>query len=341
MKLFLLLLLFCLRADGLFCERLHGGFCCEDGSCICNPPYSGPRCAEIDYCQSKDCSERGVCDVNTGACECEDKYTGPNCEWMDCGKDGVFNPSTHACTCISGYTGPGCKICLIRPEGHNNKNRYICCPAEWDKSGNTFLLMSVTEADMYHYVTGIMGFPYCMFPNTTMRNGRFLDCACRMHIPPKTAPSHHGNNNTEPEEPTIVPVTTKPQPMVENLSQRISNVQAFFSAEMVRTASYVAAYNNPTLLTQLVEQLQSLKSYSIQSSSVTLPNSNAILLFVIVTFIALGLLVCIVFVFASLARTPSETRLHSSMLGVSSSGVNPHFNISNQMPPKRVVGKKL
>ncbi len=331
--LLLLLLFFCLRAHSLFCDRVHGGFCCEDGSCICESPYSGDRCAQIDYCREKDCSGHGKCNRDNGLCECESQFIGPNCEWMDCGNDGVYQPITKSCSCISGYSGPGCKHCLIRPEGHNLKRRYICCPANWDAARQLFILLSVIEEDMYKYVSGVNGFPYCTFPNTTMRNGDYLDCACRMHLhttKKHTAPSH---NVTESPPPAIVQSSSAP---IEEPSQRLSHLQAFYSTEIGKVASYVSAYNNPLLLTQVVEQLQSLKSFSSQASSETLPNNSSILLFVVIIFIALALLVAFVFVFGSLARTPSTTQIKSSFEGVSSSGT---VDINSHYAPTRVQKK--
>lgn len=50
---------------------------CVDGTCNCDPGYSGATC-NINVCDDADCVN-GTCDPVTGACDCEDGYVGDNC----------------------------------------------------------------------------------------------------------------------------------------------------------------------------------------------------------------------------------------------------------------------
>lgn len=52
---------------------------CVEGTCNCDPGYSGAMC-ETNVCDDSDCGPNGTCDPVTGACDCEDGYVGDNCD---------------------------------------------------------------------------------------------------------------------------------------------------------------------------------------------------------------------------------------------------------------------
>lgn len=78
----------------------NNGVCSERARCICNEGYSGADCslrvcpygtAWSDFAYGKDaahwskeCSNRGQCNTDTGLCACMDGFTGPACERMTC-----------------------------------------------------------------------------------------------------------------------------------------------------------------------------------------------------------------------------------------------------------------
>jgi len=121
--------------DGFYCSSRENGFCDQkSGSCICNRGYSGPtcedcapthfknesRCLEKTLCPG-DCNGGGICNYETGLCECFEHRTGANCKRHKCHESfgeemcRTCNPMTREChQCIPLYyvnsTG-GCSSC--------------------------------------------------------------------------------------------------------------------------------------------------------------------------------------------------------------------------------------
>lgn len=77
---------------GIYCEHrydcthsgcTHDGLCNSDtGLCECLAPYTGPACAGVPDCsRDSDCRRNGICDVSTGVCDCGDAHAdGKLCE---------------------------------------------------------------------------------------------------------------------------------------------------------------------------------------------------------------------------------------------------------------------
>lgn len=73
----------------------------------------------------QECSGKGVCDTDSGVCECFEGYTGEACSQLDCPRDcsgygtcksyegtryqGWDKSATHYCSCDPGFTGPACQ----------------------------------------------------------------------------------------------------------------------------------------------------------------------------------------------------------------------------------------
>lgn len=58
---------------------LHGT-CVGDGTCACDPGYSGTLCAVPDACLGRTCSGNGVCMIGgNGTCTCNPGFSGPDC----------------------------------------------------------------------------------------------------------------------------------------------------------------------------------------------------------------------------------------------------------------------
>ena len=109
-------------------------------------PFEG-RCAdtntegEQDLCADNNCSGHGSCDSGTGACKCDDGYTGTNCETpsntapcpvdtdgVECSAHGSCDSGEGACACEDGYTGTNCETqCEDGYTGTNCVFR-ICSP---------------------------------------------------------------------------------------------------------------------------------------------------------------------------------------------------------------------
>lgn len=56
------------------------GTCVGDGTCLCDPGYSGSRCEVADPCLNRTCSGNGVCIIGgNGTCSCNPGFSGPDC----------------------------------------------------------------------------------------------------------------------------------------------------------------------------------------------------------------------------------------------------------------------
>lgn len=53
---------------------------CLSGACDCEDGYSGMNCEIFDSCFNVDCSDKGICE--DGACDCELGYYGERCELL-------------------------------------------------------------------------------------------------------------------------------------------------------------------------------------------------------------------------------------------------------------------
>ena len=54
---------------------------CTDGTCDCDPGFSGPNCSVADLCYNKTCNDNGTC--TDGTCDCDTGFSGPNCSIID------------------------------------------------------------------------------------------------------------------------------------------------------------------------------------------------------------------------------------------------------------------
>ena len=147
-------------AWGLLLQRARGacpfdcygrGTCNYESECSCDYPYLGPDCSR-KVCpygkawsdkaraynsahRTAECSNRGICDRDTGACVCHEGFEGLSCHraLCECGDHGscvtisqlydsyalnaVANTYTSwdsdhttMCVCDVGYTGPSCSM---------------------------------------------------------------------------------------------------------------------------------------------------------------------------------------------------------------------------------------
>ncbi|ETW04186.1 hypothetical protein H310_04531 [Aphanomyces invadans] len=108
------------------------GILMVDGSCSCNPGFSGSDCSLKDcpLHNGVECNGRGSCDRRSGTCRCDAAYTGLSCSELlcpvvtsdkflgdQCSGHGACNGALGTCTCSDGYTGkacecvPGCTSC--------------------------------------------------------------------------------------------------------------------------------------------------------------------------------------------------------------------------------------
>ena len=133
-------------------QNCHNRGSCSNSQCHCLSEYFGLNC-EFKYCDSSCGSEnnRGLCDHNTGLCQCQDKYGGKKCEFfcpfgcpegLGCVKDyhcacegcpiSSFNCNERGtaiegvCHCIKGYCGKFCEDKCEDCNGHGEFNGACC-----------------------------------------------------------------------------------------------------------------------------------------------------------------------------------------------------------------------
>jgi len=153
------------------------GICCRN-KCSCYPGYSGILCEEKENCYGIDCN-KGSCNSTTGLCECPQSYKGERCEEMDCGQNGLFDKALNGCVCIEGFGGSYCEQCSKKPMYDPLNKTYVCCPTNIKE--NPFVLVAATDDLLYRYLGGLMANSECVFPNTTLNNGKMkLDCSCNI-----------------------------------------------------------------------------------------------------------------------------------------------------------------
>ena len=104
----------------LTCPSTDKGFCngpdhgeCIRGVCKCKLKWKYPDCVEpASGC--KQLCEHGVCNTQTGECECSPGWVGISCniKCPDCGKHGkcALKDTTAVCECDPTYYGPTCDI---------------------------------------------------------------------------------------------------------------------------------------------------------------------------------------------------------------------------------------
>jgi hypothetical protein len=94
---------------------------CVDGSCVCQPDYSGTPCA-VDICYQVNCGAHGSCNVSNDAgtehaCRCVGGWKGRQCDQVDpcyqrCDVHGTCadHGTTATCTCAGEYSGDRCQL---------------------------------------------------------------------------------------------------------------------------------------------------------------------------------------------------------------------------------------
>ena len=97
---------------------------CHDGRCFCSNNRAGSRC-ELMTC-ADNCNARGVCNSQTGVCECDDGWSGPTCGQSVCSAtpercskcqakcDPVHGLCAGNCQCLcaTGWGGEDCSRAL-------------------------------------------------------------------------------------------------------------------------------------------------------------------------------------------------------------------------------------
>ncbi|XP_053549282.1 tenascin-N-like [Bombina bombina] len=91
----------------------NGKYQLESGTCQCDEGWEGPDCSQRSC--PNNCGGNGIC--IDGVCQCASGFTGPDCSekecLLDCGENGKC--VDDSCQCAVGYTGPTCREldCLI------------------------------------------------------------------------------------------------------------------------------------------------------------------------------------------------------------------------------------
>ena len=138
--------------SGEFCEippcptELKGvsctgrGTCLESQLCECDEKFTGKACELLSCVHKNDCSEHGIC--NNGTCACNAGWGGVDCAtevYPDCplGCSGVGECKKGKCFCPPGYYGDACQKTynMCTPEncnGHGTCNITVClCNPGW------------------------------------------------------------------------------------------------------------------------------------------------------------------------------------------------------------------
>ncbi|KAN0003896.1 hypothetical protein ACTFIZ_010059 [Dictyostelium cf. discoideum] len=129
---------------------LHGTCNKYNGKCDCNNGTYGDQCQYIQC--PLDCSTpNGVCDINTGICNCDDdKYSGEACDFIKCPLDcsapnGVCDGKTGICNCDEKHSGDSCQFlqCPLNcstPNGVCDRNTGICtCDSKYSGEACDFI----------------------------------------------------------------------------------------------------------------------------------------------------------------------------------------------------------
>jgi hypothetical protein len=95
-----------IACDDMQCN--HGQ--CVDGSCVCDPGYTGDSCeTNIDDCNPNPCQNGGTCTdgVDSYSCDCAEGYSGENCEFDDPGNDSALIGTWNAVSVNGQPFAPG------------------------------------------------------------------------------------------------------------------------------------------------------------------------------------------------------------------------------------------
>ncbi|HRI28394.1 MAG TPA: hypothetical protein PK715_10100 [Chitinophagales bacterium] len=111
------------------CQTVCPSLTCQNGgqgaidaanNCYCNcpPGFSGELCQIQNLCYNVQCPANATCNPNTGQCDCNTGYTGPNCDIFICaslpclnGGQGAVNTAGNCyCDCPAGFSGASCEV---------------------------------------------------------------------------------------------------------------------------------------------------------------------------------------------------------------------------------------
>lgn len=117
------LLLICIRLDGVHCvctalNNCNGHGKCNYGTSLCDCYVGWGAATDITTYRSPDCSQR-VCPSGKAWGDIPQSATKAH-HLMECSNKGICNRDTGVCSCLPGYGGPACNrnLCPNDCSGH-------------------------------------------------------------------------------------------------------------------------------------------------------------------------------------------------------------------------------
>lgn len=160
-------------------------------SYVANPSY-------IDPCLTRTCSGNGICNINSGTCDCFERFLGDNCGIVDLCYDNTCNGrgtcALGVCTCDSGWSG---STCLSPPDGCDGRlcsqgtctNSMCVCNGGWAGIECNILLDACFQKDCGDPFNGA-----CFGGMCTCTDGwAGVDCRLPVELCPIGKCNNHGN----------------------------------------------------------------------------------------------------------------------------------------------------
>jgi hypothetical protein len=154
----------------------------SDDECPCAEGFSGPNCNIISPCYNMQCLHGGMCNTNTGLCDCPPEYMGLFCDKPSCSGHGVWNTEMNQCTCKFGWTGESCSACLII----SGDSKINLCVQRKGEQEVVYSLVQISDKYEKQWRAGNYStyFPFvgpALYPGTFISDdkGR-LDCTCHL-----------------------------------------------------------------------------------------------------------------------------------------------------------------